>query len=146
MADHPGPEALGLAADVIDQLAFLLFFFVFDEFYLDKFVFFQSSSDGGNDFGRQTVFPYKYNWFESMGQTSEVFVLLAGKLVWHGSMLSRLWFDAACARLAGLRDAFKRCPGKCYLQHVDHGVGVLSALDGIYPGLQFSVTISRMLS
>ena len=52
----PALKALGLAADVIDQLAFLLFFFVIDKFHLDKFVFFQSGIDGGNDFGRQTVF------------------------------------------------------------------------------------------
>ena len=125
MANHPGPERLGLAADVIDQLAFLLFFFVFDKFHLDKFVFFQGGIDGGNDFGRQTVFPDKNQRFESMGQTSEVFVLLAGKLVWHGSMLSRQWFDAACARLAGLRDAVRKMPlkvflGACRLQ--DRGV------------------------
>lgn len=106
MANHPGPEALGLAADVIDQLVFLLFFFVFDKLHLDKFVFFQNGIDRGNDFGRQSVFPDQYQWLESMGKASEVFVLLAGKLLWHGSMQSRHWFDADRARLAGLCDAF----------------------------------------
>jgi len=99
MANHPGPEALGLAADIIDQLVFLFFFFVFDKFHLDKFVFFQSGIDGGDDFGRQTVFTDKNQWFQTMGKASEVFVLLAGKLVWHGSMVSRLWYGAACVRL-----------------------------------------------
>ena len=40
-------------------------------------MFFQSGIDGGNDFGRQAVFPDKNKWFESMGKTSEVFVLMA---------------------------------------------------------------------
>lgn len=106
MANHPGPEALGLIADGIDHLFFLLFFFLIDKFYLDQFVFFQSRIDGGNDFGRQTVFSDKNQWFESMGKASEVFVLLAGKLLWHGSMLSRLWFDADRVPMAGLVDAF----------------------------------------
>lgn len=110
MTDHPGPETLGLETDVIDQLAFLLFFFVFDKFHLDKFVLFQSGIDRGNDFGRQTVFPDKDQRLEPMGKTSEVFILLASKLLWHGSMLSRQWVDADRARLAGLCDAFKICP------------------------------------
>lgn len=107
MANHPGPEALGLAANGIDHLFFLLFFLVIDKFYLDQFVFFQSSINGGNDFGRQAVFSDKNQWFESMSKASEVFVLLAGKLLWHGSMLSRLWFDADRVHKAGLVDAIK---------------------------------------
>ena len=107
MANHPGPEALGLAANGIDHLFFLLFFLVIDKFYLDQFVFFQSSINGGNDFGRQAVFSDKNQWFESMSKASEVFVLLAGKLLWHGSMLSRLWFDADRVHKVGLVDAIK---------------------------------------
>lgn len=107
MANHPGPEASGLAADGIDHLFFLLFFLVIDKFYLDQFVFFQSSINGGNDFGRQAVFSDKNQWFESMSKASEVFVLLAGKLLWHGSMLSRLWFDADRVHKVGLVDAIK---------------------------------------
>jgi len=105
VANHPGPEALGLAANGIDHLFFLLFFLVIDKFYLDQFVFFQSSINGGNDFGRQAVFSDKNQWFESMSKASEVFVLLAGKLLWHGSMLSRLWFDADRVHKVGLVDA-----------------------------------------
>ena len=88
-------------------LFFLAFFLELDKFYLDQFVFFQSSINGGNDFGRQAVFSDKNQWFESMSKASEVFVLLAGKLLWHGSMLSRLWFDADRVHKAGLVDAIK---------------------------------------
>lgn len=110
MSNHSGPEALGLATDGIDQLILQFFFFVIDKFYLDQFVFFQGGIDGGNDFGRQTVFPDKNQWFESMGKASEVFVLLAGEVLRHGSMRSCQCFDADSAQLVGLVSVFKICP------------------------------------
>lgn len=81
MADHAGPVASGLAADGLDQFILLLFFLVFDKLHLDQFMFFQGSIDRCRYLGRQTIFADQNHWFESMGQTSEVFVLVAGQLL-----------------------------------------------------------------
>jgi hypothetical protein len=88
MPDHAGPGTVRLVADGIDHSVFVFPVFIFNEFDLDQFVFFQGGFQRCQNLVGQSVFANENHGVQWMGQASQEFSLLAGK--WHGLIVIHL--------------------------------------------------------